>query len=697
MKSIRSSSAARKSRPSVEELEVRQVLTGIQPTAAEQLLLERLNDARADPGVYGSQIGLDLSGVAPSQPLAWSTQLVQTARGHALDMSNRGFFGHVTPDGAGVAQRLDLANIAYTSYGESLAGGTAQPGPVEALNALLVDANVAGLEHRQHLLAIDDIFKDQTQVGIGVVQNGSGPLKNYYAIETIAPTDARPFITGVVYRDTNYNGKYDVGEAVGNANITVSRDGNVISAGTTFESGGYSFQVDAGTFTVTVSGGGLASALTQTVTVLSNNVRLNFNAAQISNDMYAFTGYAGALYRDILGRTPSPNEAAYWANALKAGLNSDSVVFSFISSDEYSRRLVAGWYTQFLGRGPEDAALKSAARLLSNGTVAENTVLASILTSNEYYYRSGGTAQDFVKALYHDLLGRDISDTEANAWINLAANNDRASAVNGILSSAEYHTKEVVQFYHEFLGRAPDPDGQTLFVDQLNRGVDERVVIGQLATSTEYLNLARPALWVKQIYQDVLGRAPTDTELGTMLARFRDGTLPAILVSELANTAESHQRVVTQLYEQLLQREPDDFGKQAFTRWLQAGGPVTQVISDIVSSPEYFEKHGSNNSDYVRALYQDLLHRTAREDEVGYWAAQMDGGNTRYDVATVFANSPEFKQVYIQGLVLRFLHRSPNTPEQDRLVGQFTPTISYGSLVGVILAQTEYINMAGST
>src|SRR5262245_60984806 len=120
MKSIRSSSTARQSRPCVEELEVRQLLTGIQPSALEQLLLERLNDIRANPAAYGAQIGVDLSNVAPMQALAWNTVLVQTARGHSLDMNDRAYYNSTTPEGVDLNQRLANAGLTFTSVGESL-------------------------------------------------------------------------------------------------------------------------------------------------------------------------------------------------------------------------------------------------------------------------------------------------------------------------------------------------------------------------------------------------------------------------------------------------------------------------------------------------------------------------------------------------------------------------------------------------
>ncbi|HEV3084528.1 MAG TPA: CAP domain-containing protein, partial [Gemmataceae bacterium] len=90
----------------VEELEVRRVLSGMQPTAAAQLFLEQLNDIRANPAAYGASIGVDLSAVAPAQPLAFDPLLIQAAQQHAQDMNDRAYLGQNTPDNIDPGQRL---------------------------------------------------------------------------------------------------------------------------------------------------------------------------------------------------------------------------------------------------------------------------------------------------------------------------------------------------------------------------------------------------------------------------------------------------------------------------------------------------------------------------------------------------------------------------------------------------------------
>src|SRR5207249_1052052 len=135
----------------------------------------------------------------------------------------------------------------------------------------IIDAGASDLGHRRQLLALDALFQKQGQVGIGVVQNGTGPYQNYYTIDTASSTDTRPILTGVAFTDSNHNGKYGIGEGLGGITVTVAGVGSV----TTWASGGYSLALNPGTYTVTASGPSLGT-VSHTVTVGTPNVRLNF-------------------------------------------------------------------------------------------------------------------------------------------------------------------------------------------------------------------------------------------------------------------------------------------------------------------------------------------------------------------------------------------------------------------------------------
>jgi N-acetylneuraminic acid mutarotase/uncharacterized protein YkwD len=259
--------------PVLEELERRDLLAGFGPTPIEQQMLEELNDIRANPPAYSDWSGIDLSAIAPSQPLAFNPLLIQAATGHSQDMNVNNYAGHTGSDGSTPASRVAAAGFACTGAcpGESVAVGNGMT-PDAALAGLIQDFGQPDIGHRRHLLAIDSGYKPHNQIGIGAILNGTGAYGNYYTLDTGNDADPRPFLTGVVYNDANGNGHYDAGEGLSGVTISVAGVGSFAA----WDTGGYSIPLSPGTYSVTASGGRMAAPVTTTVTVGSTNYRLNF-------------------------------------------------------------------------------------------------------------------------------------------------------------------------------------------------------------------------------------------------------------------------------------------------------------------------------------------------------------------------------------------------------------------------------------
>ena len=86
-------------------------------------------------------------------------ELVPVARNHAEDMWRRGYFGHYSPEGESVGDRLDKVSVTYFIAGENLAlAPTVQTAHTGLMNSE---------GHKRNIL--DPDFK---RVGIGVVDNG---------------------------------------------------------------------------------------------------------------------------------------------------------------------------------------------------------------------------------------------------------------------------------------------------------------------------------------------------------------------------------------------------------------------------------------------------------------------------------------------------------------------------------------------
>lgn len=253
---------------------------------SEQLMLELMNRARANPTEEASRYGISLNqnlaantiSTVPKQPLAAHQTLGNVAVAHSLDMLNRNFFAHTNPDGttaggrataAGYHWNLIAENIAYIGY-----FGTANPTTqtLEAHEALFKSAG-----HRVNILR-DSVV----EVGLGIRDGVYGLADNATLVtELFGRRILNPIITGVVYSDVNDSNFYDIGEAVRAGTVTARR----LSDGATFTktigiSGGYGIIVPAGSYSVEASFtvGGVPSLLTQTVTVNTLNVKADFDA-----------------------------------------------------------------------------------------------------------------------------------------------------------------------------------------------------------------------------------------------------------------------------------------------------------------------------------------------------------------------------------------------------------------------------------
>ena len=258
------------------------------PTAGEQLVLEYVNRARANPVAEGQRLGIDITeglqddpsnscygpeyvGVRP--PLAMNPDLRAAAEGHSEDMYNQNYFSHTDPNGTTAFQRIENSGYNYISAGENIGAGT-DMSATDLEDLLMVDSGYPCRAHRMNLL---DIFPYPPpayyEVGIGYYEGPSGQAFITQDFGTSA--SAVPLLTGVVFNDAHGDNFYDIGEGISGVTITSSSgDYYAISS----SSGGYAFPIpSSGTITVTASGNGFGP-ISRTITLTGTNVKLDFTS-----------------------------------------------------------------------------------------------------------------------------------------------------------------------------------------------------------------------------------------------------------------------------------------------------------------------------------------------------------------------------------------------------------------------------------
>ena len=113
----------------VDLLESRVLLTAVNIADEEQLILELINRARANPEAEATRLGISLNAglpagtitSTPKQPLALNQQLQNASVGHTVDMIDRDFFAHTNPSGVTPGGRATAAGYNWWTIAENIA------------------------------------------------------------------------------------------------------------------------------------------------------------------------------------------------------------------------------------------------------------------------------------------------------------------------------------------------------------------------------------------------------------------------------------------------------------------------------------------------------------------------------------------------------------------------------------------------
>ncbi|MBT8038369.1 MAG: CAP domain-containing protein [Verrucomicrobiae bacterium] len=316
-----------------------------EPTAKEQLYVEFINRARANPTAEGillkalnnslypyiqaaySQFGVDLTlmqnefaAINVQPPLAINSQLAASARLHTQNQIDLDFQGHRTnnaPDGGYGNERIAAQGYDWSAWGENTY--TASYDVLFGYASYQVDwggnAATGGMQdprgHRDNIhnesfreIGVANLTSTETTIPSGnTVAIGPEICTQNFGSQS----NATPFITGVAYYDLNGNNFYDIGEGVGG--VTVNASGSNAFA-VTSTSGGYAIPVPGnGDYDVSFTPSFSASPVTYDVAIsdldnLKQDLILTYTAPSISGpsqmtqgdtDSYTAASVAGAI------------------------------------------------------------------------------------------------------------------------------------------------------------------------------------------------------------------------------------------------------------------------------------------------------------------------------------------------------------------------------------------------------------------
>jgi hypothetical protein len=199
--------------------------------------------------------------------------------------------------------------------------------------------------------------------------------------------------------------------------------------------------------------------------------------------------------------------------------------------------------------------------------------------------------------------------------------------------------------------------------------------------------------FVNALYNDFLGRNGAQTELDPWVS-----LLPSLgqggVANAIARSPEALTFAVDRLYSQFLLRATQGGEEQGFVQLLEKGATLEQVGAAIVSSAEFASLAnkliGGSNADanYVAALYQVVLNRTASTAEVNGFLSALPGLG-RAGAALVIEESAEFRGEKTALLYFTLLDRSA-PPSAAEVAGWVNSGLDFLSIEATMASSPEY-------
>lgn len=244
-------------------------------TAEEQMIVELINRARLDPA---DELARQSEGFAagvstdPKEALAVVSTLSQASREHSADMDDRDFFAHTNPDGQTPADRAVEEGHDSRFVGENIGwiGST----------STAFDLQDRAEDHHDNLWDSDGhqqnfMSNNWSEIGVGYDYGSYDGYNGSTFVTEMFGDRGDTFLTGVVIEDADDDAFYDIGEGQGGVRITAEAADGTLYATSTWDAGGYTLELPEGTYQVTFEGGDLDAPYSTTVSIGSQNVKLD--------------------------------------------------------------------------------------------------------------------------------------------------------------------------------------------------------------------------------------------------------------------------------------------------------------------------------------------------------------------------------------------------------------------------------------
>lgn len=327
-----------------------------------------------------------------------------------------------------------------------------------------------------------------------------------------------------------------------------------------------------------------------------------------------------------------------------------------------------------------------------------NQLLFVFAPPNVAIYKGGeaSNGRPVAFAGYHDTFVDSAGQTVYYAVIPNPAGNARVPG----LSAADQQTMAAS---HEMAEAITDPTFHSWWDNSGDETTGLEIAdFANPSSDTVYLGpYAVERVWSNRLHGLRTPAGATTTPSGSVPAGSPGGinqTAPPIppdlgrVASQFTQVLGYNAALISSDYERFLGRSADDDGMNYWVAQMQAGMSANAVDAAFLSSPEALWHDGGTDPGFVAALYHKVLERAPDAAGNQFWLAQLKAGESKYAIAFSFAASLEHESLIVAADYQNLLGRAPTMTDSAYWIPRVATSASDAALVASLIGSPEYYN-----
>jgi len=201
-------------------------------------------------------------------------------------------------------------------------------------------------------------------------------------------------------------------------------------------------------------------------------------------------------------------------------------------------------------------------------------------------------------------------------------------------------------------------------------------------------------LYVTSLYEDLLHREPDPIGLDAFGHALDSGASRDSVALSIINSLEFTRAFIAEQYEHFLGRRATTAEIDPWVRFVNAGGNFDQLQANIISSDEAFAKAASSNQVWLESLYESALGRPI--DPLGLTTGLnlLSRGVSRFTIALGIMSSIEADRLTAEGFYHDFLDRRSDPQGLPGWWMALNDGVKQQKVMATFLATPEYVFLA---